>query len=172
MTRYGTYTRYTLFINEQMLLECMEIRIQRLSCVCGCTHALLPGDVVPFHNYNYIPFLSILLFWASQFLESTGKCKKSSSITERLEKWNLSYPLLRYFLMIFRIYEKRLMAELRINGWYSEKEQASSAGILTSLSAQPPPLIQREYFRIFRSPLFLSRQNTAAYPLCFCVRDL
>ena len=57
MIRYGSYERYAIMINADGSLDTMRLKVQRLLCACGRTHALLPGDIIPFHNYNYAPFL-------------------------------------------------------------------------------------------------------------------
>ena len=57
MIRYGSYGRYAVMITEDGALDTMRLKVQRLLCACGRTHALLPGDIIPFHNYNYAPFL-------------------------------------------------------------------------------------------------------------------
>lgn len=167
MIRYGSYERYAIMINADGSLDTMRLKVQRLLCACGRTHALLPGDIIPFHNYNYAPFLCLL-----QLLPCHCESgQKTVSLTEKLHQLSISYQLLRYFLMIYRKYEQDIISMLRITGCYTKCLSPASGEVLTLCSTFPPGTAQKEYFRLFRRPMFLNRQDTVSYPLVFCSRD-
>ena len=167
MIRYGSYERYAIMINADGSLDTMRLKVQRLLCACGRTHALLPGDIIPFHNYNYAPFLCLL-----QLLPCHCESgQKTVSFTEKLHQLSISYQLLRYFLMIYRKYEQDIISMLRITGCYTKCLSPASGEVLTLCSTFPPGTAQKEYFRLFRRPMFLNRQDTVSYPLVFCSRD-
>lgn len=165
MIRYGTYERYVLLFNGAGFLETRPLKVQRLLCSCGRTHALLPGDVVPFHHYNYIPMVNLLLILLY------GSAEGQEPMIQKLDRAGVSYQTVRCFLSIYRLREEELLSMLRINGWYEQGAMPSSGSILKAACGLPPPAMQKEYFRLFRRPLFLNRRNTASYPLYFCVRD-
>ena len=152
MIRYGSYERYAIMINADGSLDTMRLKVQRLLCACGRTHALLPGDIIllPCHC-------------------ESGQ--KTVSLTEKLHQLSISYQLLRYFLMIYRKYEQDIISMLRITGCYTKCLSPASGEVLTLCSTFPPGTAQKEYFRLFRRPMFLNRQDTVSYPLVFCSRD-
>ena len=167
MIRYGSYERYAIMINADGSLDTMRLKVQRLLCACGRTHALLPGDIIPFHNYNYALFLCLL-----QLLPCHCESgQKTVSFTEKLHQLSISDQLLRYFLMIYRKYEQDIISMLRITGCYTKCLSPASGEVLTLCSTFPPGTAQKEYFRLFRRPMFLNRQDTVSYPLVFCSRD-
>ena len=167
MIRYGSYERYAIMINADGSLDTMRLKVQRLLCACGRTHALLPGDIIPFHNYNYAPFLCLL-----QLLPCHCESgQKTVSFTEKLHQLSISDQLLRYFLMIYRKYEQDIISMLRITGCYTKCLSPATGEVLTLCSTFPPGTAQKEYFRLFRRPMFLNRQDTVSYPLVFCSRD-
>ena len=167
MIRYGSYERYAIMINADGSLDTMRLKVQRLLCACGRTHALLPGDIIPFHNYNYAPFLCLL-----QLLPCHCESgQKTVSLTEKLHQLSISYQLLIYFLIVYRKYEQDIISMLRITGCYTKCLSPASGEVLTLCSTFPPGTAQKEYFRLFRRPMFLNRQDTVSYPLVFCSRD-
>ena len=168
MIRYGSYERYAIMLHTDGPLDTMRLKVQRLLCACGRTHALLPGDVIPFHNYNYAPFLYLLLLLPCH----SGSGQKMVSLTEKLHQLRISYQLLGYFLMIYRNYEQDIISMLRITGCYTKCLSPASGVVLTLCSTFSPGTAQKEYFRLFRRPLFLNRRDTASYPLVFCSRDI
>lgn len=167
MIRYGSYERYAIMINADGSLDTMRLKVQRLLCACGRTHALLPGDIIPFHNYNYAPFLYLL-----QLLPCHSESEqKTVSLTEKLHQLSISYQLLRYFLIVYRKYEQDIISMLRITGRCTKCLSPASGEVLALCSTFSQGTAQKEYFRLFRRPMFLDRQDTASYPLVFCTRD-
>lgn len=167
MIRYGSYERYAILVNADGALDTMRLKIQRLLCACGRTHAILPGDVIPFHNYNYASFLYLLLLLPSH----SGSGCRTVSLTEKLHQLSISYQILKYFLMIYRKYEQDIISMLRITGHYTKSLSPCAGEILSICSAFSPGTAHKEYFRLFRKPMFVDRQDTPAYPLVFCSRD-
>ena len=168
MIRYGSYGRYAVMITEDGALDTMRLKVQRLLCACGRTHALLPGDIIPFHNYNYAPFLYLLQLLPCH----SDSGQKPSSLTEKLHQFRISYQLLRSFLMTYRKYEQDIISMLRITGCYTRCLSPAAGEVLGICSTFIHETAQKIYFRLFRRPMFLNRQDTAAYPLIFCSRDI
>lgn len=167
MIRHGSYERYAIMSNADGSLDTMRLKVQRLLCACGRTHALLPGDIIPFHNYNYALFLYLL-----QLLPCHSESgQKTVSLIEKLHQLSISYQLLRYFLMIYRKYEQDIISMLRITGCCTKCLSPASREVLVLCSTFSPGTAQKEYFRLFRKPMFLNRQDTVSYPLVFCSRD-
>ena len=168
MIRYGSYERYAIMISEDGFLDTMRLKVQRLLCACGRTHALLPGDTIPFHNYNYAPFLYLLLLLPCH----SDSGQETVSLTQKLHKFSISYQLLKSFLMTYKRYEQDIISMLRITGCYTESTSPAAGEVLVLCSTFSHGTAQKAYFRLYRRPMFLDRQDTAAYPLIFCSRDI
>ncbi len=159
MRRHAQYRRgLVLWDAENCLPKEERMEILRLKCSsCGKTHAVLTMDMIPFFSYSVQAFLNL----AAMCLEPEGSALRTE------EKTGVSYQLLYRFLQIFHEYAQSLMLFLRLEALWDHPGQPLDSQIVPLLKAKPPPWPGSRFFFHFRTPLFLHRRSTAAYPLVF-----
>lgn len=158
LTRHGAYERYLIFPGDDAVLECIRMTVLRLKCTsCGSTHAVLPMDIIPFHQFSVQAVLIVLLSAVSP----------RSSVPKAAGRMDISYQLAYAFVALYRRYEARILLILRKLGLFESAAPLSSPESAAFLTGSPPPFPQMQFFQEYLSPLFLSRHNTAAYPLHF-----
>ena len=156
--RHGSYERYLIFPGDDTVLEYTCMTVLRLKCTsCGTTHAILPMDIIPFHQYSVQALLVVLL--------SAASC--GSSIPKAAGQKDISYQLVYLFLALYRRYESAILLMLRKLGIWENAVPLCSSVSIAFLTGSPPPFPQMQFFKEHCRPLFLSRQDTAAYPLHF-----
>lgn len=158
LIRHGSYDRYLIFLADNAVLECICMTVLRLKCTsCGSTHAVLPMDIIPFHQFSVQAVFTILL--------SAVLC--GPTVPKAAAQMGVSYQLAYTFLALYRRYEARILLMLKKLGiWQSAALLCASLSI-PFLTESPPPFPQMQFFKEYCRPLFLSRQGTAAYPLHF-----
>ena len=53
LVRHGSYERYLIFPGDDTALEYTCMTVLRLKCTsCSATHAVLPMDIIPFHQFS------------------------------------------------------------------------------------------------------------------------
>lgn len=158
LIRHGYYERYLIFPGDDAILECICMTVLRLKCTsCGSTQAVLPMDIIPFHQFSVQAVLIILLSATSP----------GSSVPKAAGQKDTSYQLVYIFLALYRRYESAILLMLRKLGiWESDVPLHGPASAIF-LTGSPPPFPQMHFFKEHCRPLFLSRQDTAAYPLHF-----
>lgn len=157
--RHAKYERNLILWDEEGCGPKEErMEILRLKCSsCGKTHAILTMDMIPFFSYSIRAFLALL----SLCMEPEGGVLRTE------EKTGISYQLLYRFLLAFHEYRERLSLFLRLETLWGGRAQPLDRQMLPLLRAQPPPWPSARFFSRFRTPLFLHRRSTAAYPLLF-----
>ncbi len=159
MRRHATYGReLVVWDTETGCLREKRMEILRLECSsCGKTHAVLTMDMIPFFSYSVYAVPALV----TMCLEPDG------SVLRTEEKTGVSYQLLYRFFQIFHEYTQSLMLFLRLEALWDSPGQPLDSQIVPLLKAQPPPWPGSRFFRHFRTPLFLHRRSTVAYPLVF-----
>lgn len=158
LIRHGSYERYLVFPGDDVVLECICMTVLRLKCTsCGTTHAVLPMDIIPFHQYCIQAVLIILLSATSS----------GSSAPKAAEQMDISYQQAYIFLSLYRRYETAILLMLRKLGIGESAAPLCTLVSIAFLTESPPPFPQMHFFKEYCRPLFLSRRGTAAYPLHF-----
>ena len=157
MHRHGKYRRNLICWKDGQLLETSG-DILRLQCgSCGCTHAVLTMDMIPFFSYSLPAFLPLITL-----------CMQPGGSVLKTEQYaGVSYQLLYRMLMIFHDYHERLTLLLRREGLWEASTHPFPRKLLLLLGQQPPPWMQSAFFQAFRSPVFLHRRITGTFPLSF-----
>lgn len=157
MHRHGKYHRNLILWEDRRLLE-IGGEILRLKCSsCGSTHAVLTLDMVPFFSYSLSAFLALI-----------GSClKPDGSVPKTGQETGVSYQILYRMLLIFREYRERLTLLFRRESLWDAPASPLFRQILLLLGHKPPPWMQSAFFRAYRSPVFLHRRITGAFPLFF-----
>lgn len=155
--RHAKYFRNLIVWESEGLVE-ERMEILRLQCSsCGCTHAVLTPDVIPFCIFSVEAFLALI----SLCLNPDGSVLNTGQHT------GTSYQLLYRFLQIFHEYRAKLILFLRREALWSHTEHPLSRELLLLLHFQPPPGLPFHFFTYFQAPLFLHRRSTVSYPLLF-----
>lgn len=158
--RHGTYERYLVSFDNEML-ESTRLEILRLQCSsCGVTHAILTADMVPFLTYSYSCIITLL----------EKSCGQGKSICRTERETGVPYQTLYRFLLLLREYHAKISLLLRSCHIWNDESNPDILLIPSFLLKQPPPSIQIWFFQKYQSPLLLHRQSTVSYPLLFRAR--
>jgi len=104
MIRHAYYNRNVILIVDEVL-EYSTLNILRVKCKsCKSTHAILPGDIIPYKQFDYLSFMAIL-----EEYFSNGK-----SGYELSRKFNVSFQLLYSFINTFLIFKDSIFVTLKI----------------------------------------------------------
>lgn len=85
--RYGFYGRGYLLTNED-LKDGRTINIQRVKCKdCGCTHGLLPEEIIPYAQYSLPFIILVLLMYFQRQATVTSICAAMGITVPMLYRW-------------------------------------------------------------------------------------
>jgi len=66
LEHYSSYKRWALTLETdgigRLTLKTSRIEVERVKCGCNKTHALLPGDIIPYKQYSLDAVVAILTF--------------------------------------------------------------------------------------------------------------
>jgi len=104
MTRHAYYKRNVIsIINAVMIYRILKIL--RVKCTsCGSTHAILPSDIIPYKQFDYLSFMTILENYF--YFDQSGY--------ELSNKFNVSYQTIYSFINTFLIFKDSTFITLRI----------------------------------------------------------
>ena len=61
-TMHGCYSRYVIYFTNDEKIICEQKKIKRIYCTsCKSTHAVMPGDIIPYKILSLIVFIHILV---------------------------------------------------------------------------------------------------------------
>ena len=98
----GSYERNLVTFSDGKP-EVIRLRIPRVQCPCGKSHALLPDLIVPYLSYSLPLVLSILSDYFKRRLTIRGIC----------EKYLVSPPLIYRFKKLSLLHKKQWLGALR-----------------------------------------------------------
>lgn len=98
----GSYERSLVTFSDGKP-QVVRLRIPRVQCTCGKSHALLPDFIVPYLSYSLPMILRILSDFFTRRLTIRGIC----------EKYLVSPPLIYRFKKRFLIHKKQWLGILR-----------------------------------------------------------
>lgn len=98
----GSYER-SLVTFSNGTAEVIRLKIPRVQCSCGKSHALLPDFIVPYLSYSLPMILLILSDYFKRRLTIRGIC----------EKYLVSPPLIYRFKKLFLLHKKQWLGVLR-----------------------------------------------------------
>lgn len=154
---HSSYDRNVLILEEDGLQLC-AVQIIRLVCEsCGCTHAILFAEAIPFWQMTVqaVFFLLSMLIVDNQAFQPV----KASRATE------VSYQLLGRYLIILQGHYDQLVLLLRSMALWQETKNPTLQDVVIIARSGAPPFPQKEFFTQNQSPLFLHRRSTVSYPL-------
>lgn len=104
MIRHGVYFRFVI----SFFIGCFttsRLKILRVKCnSCNCTHAILPGDLIPYKQFNYSIFITILEKYL--FNQNSGY--------ELSKKYKVSFQTIYSFINTYISFEDEIFVTLRI----------------------------------------------------------
>ena len=104
MTRHAYYERNVISIINAVIIYTI-LKILRVKCTsCGSTHAILPGDIIPYKQFDYSSFIMIL---------ENYFCGLQSGY-ELSTKFNVSFQTIYSFINTFLIFKDSTFVTLRI----------------------------------------------------------
>lgn len=176
--RHGIYERYFITLSEtqaEMDPECSAVsamssivtvtekmQVLRVSCAqCRMTHAVLPSDVIPYHQHSYTLILFILsMIFNSENCDNAPEGNKLHQTPEFI--WSFLNALVR----AYRLYKDRMISALRFDGLYHAAENPSDIQMIR-LYLGPPSQnpCHIAFIRIHQCQIFVTRRDTISSPI-------
>ena len=122
----------------------VRLRIPRVQCTCGKSHALLPDFIVPYLSYSLPTILHILSDYFTRRLTIRGIC----------EKYLVSPPLIYRFKKRFLLHKKHWLGVLR-------DMELSSLSFMDALLASPYTPFHDAFLRLTTYSFLQSHKNPA-----------
>ena len=124
--------------------EVLRLRIPRVQCTCGKSHALLPDFIVPYLSYSLPMILRILSDYLKKRLTIRGIC----------EKYLVTPPLIYRFKKLFLLHKKQWLGIVRD---MDISTQDFMEGLLTNSYAR----FQNAFLRLTTYSFLQSHKNPA-----------
>jgi ribosomal protein S27E len=129
---HGSYYRYIVFF-VMLDLVYKHIEIKRIRCLfCGATHAVMPGDLIP---YKLLSLFAALYILSSYYLDRVPVLKIAAA-------WRFSFQFIYSSLTAFRLHSSRI---------YQYFWKASNGGIQAGLDDAGIMALIREPYMGFQS---------------------
>lgn len=146
--RHGTYKRYFITIEDQSLVYDI-LDILRLKCSsCNATHAILPGDIIPYDIYSYT--FKILII--------STVINDETPVLAVTDKFSLSFQAIYSFLKNFISYLDRIIVLYRELFLWKKTNNPSSKDIL-NIMIKETSFILKAFFEKNKTLLFLTRNH-------------
>lgn len=84
---FASYERYVVDITEANVVVSRRIRIYRVLCACGHTHALIPDFLVPYLQYSLPFILYVLKLYFTHSMTVQALCETYGFSHATLYKW-------------------------------------------------------------------------------------
>ena len=124
--------------------QVVRLRIPRVQCTCGKSHALLPDFIVPYLSYSLPTILHILSDYFTRRLTIRGIC----------EKYLVSPPLIYRFKKRFLLHKKHWLGVLH-------DMELSSPSFMDALLASPYTPFHDAFLRLTTYSFLQSHKNPA-----------
>ena len=141
--RRGSYER-NLVIFSDGKPEVVRLRIPRVQCPCGRSHALLPDLIVPYLSYSLPMILMLLSDYFHKRLTIRGIC----------EKYLVSPPLIYRLKKLFLLHKKQWLGVLR-------DKELSAPDFAERLQAQSYSRFRDAFLRLTTYSFLQSHKNPA-----------
>ena len=141
--RRGSYERNLVTFSDGKP-EVVRLRIPRVQCPCGRSHALLPDLIVPYLSYSLPMILMILSDYFHRRLTIRGIC----------EKYLVNVPLIYRMKKWFLIHKKQWLGALR-------DRELSAPDFVARLQAQSYSRFRDAFLRLTAYSFLQSHKNPA-----------
>jgi len=131
MIRHAYYKRNVITFNNNEFIY-LDLKILRVKCKsCNSTHAILPGDIIPYKQFNYSSFIAILEKYFSNGLSSYELSKQYKISFQTIysfintflsfkEDTFVTLKILKLADDLFRVLPSKLMKLIRTNFTFNE----------------------------------------------------
>jgi len=104
MIRHAYYKRNVITVNNDEFIY-LNLKILRVKCKsCNSTHAILPGDLIPYKQFDYSSFISVLEKYFSDGLSGY----------ELSKEYNVSFQTIYSFINTFLSFKEDTFVTLKI----------------------------------------------------------
>jgi len=143
---HGSYHRYVVYFDEfRLFYELFEIK--RIKCIsCKTTHAVMPGDIIPYMLLTLFVLLFILRLF---YLEA-------KPVLNIAEVWGFSFQFIYSALYVFRKHAPRIYQYFREVSPRDVPTVADDAGII-SLIRKPFMQFQSGYLELNKRTCFMCK---------------
>jgi hypothetical protein len=144
---HGSYYRHAIYFKGDEI-TCRQMEIKRILCTsCRTTHAVLPGDIIPYKALTLLVFIFIL---TSFYLEKTP-------VLEIARDWEFSFQLIYYVMHAFHIHMNNIRQYFREAGAAEDIPDVFDACGVLSLIKMPYIKFQSNYIELNRRPCFMCK---------------
>lgn len=144
-------------------LEEAELDILRLRCnSCGHTHAILPGEIIPFSLYT---FPAILWIVSECLVNKKG-------ILDVAEDNQTSYQVIYRMIKLFSAFLDRIVLFLRAKSLWELPSSPSLIQLIHIIADISWIVFLSSYFVYYQKPFMLNRRSTSSYVLTFGNRSI
>lgn len=141
--RRGSYERNLVTFSDGKP-EVVRLRIPRVQCPCGKSHALLPDFIAPYLSYALPMILLVLSDYFHRRLTVRGIC----------EKYLVNVPLIYRFKKLFLLHKKQWLGVLR-------DMSLPAPGFMEELLTEPYARFQDAFLRLTTYSFLQSHKNPA-----------
>ena len=148
---HGSYHRHVLYFTKQELAY-KFIEIKRIKCLsCETTHAVMPGDIIP---YKLLSLLVVLFILTMIYI-------KKATVLKVAAIWGFSYQFIYSILYAFQKHAQRIYQYFRETSHGIIQPNFDGTGIL-SLIQKPYTRFQSGYIEFNKRPCFMCKFLGAA----------
>ena len=145
---YGSYQRYILYF-EKNTIYYKSIDIKRVMCMsCKITHAVVPGDIIPYKLLSLFVMLCILI----------ARIIKKTPITKTAKKYGISYQLIYSYQKVLSLYKNRIHQFFKETSSNDTPDEINLENVLGLIKkAKPYKKFQSDYLKLNLRPCFMSK---------------
>ena len=156
LEHYSSYTRWALTLETdgigRLTLKMSRIEVERVKCGCNKTHALLPGDIIPYKQYSLDAVVAILTFVLSGKL-SVECVAKMTEIPPQV-----IYSIMKQWsAMLFKV---ALLLRDTFHLFTVTGSDCEKAAILQFV-AEHMDKVPQTYLRYYKWPMFMTFSQNA-----------
>jgi len=143
---HGSYCRYVLyFVNHDLMHEYIEIK--RIKCLsCKTTHAVMPGDMIP---YKLLSLMIVLFILNSYYVADVPVLKIA-------DEWDFSFQLIYLVLFTFKRHVYVIYQFFRESLHDALQPNLGDADTI-SLIEKPYAKFQSRYIKFIKRPCFMCK---------------
>jgi len=143
---YGSYYRHAIYFGgSELIYEYMEIK--RIMCLsCKATHAVMPGDIIP---YKLLTLFVLLLILGLVYLEKTPVLKIA-------EAWKFSHQFIYSAIAAFLMHAARIYLYFKEASRGAIPHGLGDAGIV-ALIKKTYAIFQSGYLGSYKRPCFMCK---------------
>jgi hypothetical protein len=144
---HGCYRRYAMFFGDDEIIIFRQMEIKRIRCIsCKTTHAVLPGDIIPYVALSLFVFIFILILFYI----------RKVPVLEIAREWDFSFQFIYSVMHAFQVHLNNIRQYLREISPEDIPPVFDACGILV-LIKKPYTDFQSGYVEINRRPCFMCK---------------